>query len=828
MKTRVDAAVIGGGVVGVSVLYHLAKMGMPNCMLIERDQLTAGSTWHAAGVIHTVNSDPNIAALQAYTLALYDEIEELSGVSCGMHRPGGIYLASTPERLDYLRLERAKARYMGMDADFISMDEVKRLNPLIETSEYLGALYEPADGHVDPSGVTNAYAQSAIHHGAEIVRNNPVRDLVQRPDGSWDVVTDKGTIQAEVVINCGGLWARELGRMVGVEHPLLPMEHQFVITEELAEIADFDGEIAVTIDYEGNAYTRQEGNSLLIGTYEKAGKPWSPDTTPADFGMRLLTPDLERFVDRMEVAYRRMPALETAGIRDVINGPFTFAPDGNPLIGPVPGIPNYWVACAVMAGFCQAGGVGLRLAEWLIEGEPGADVYAMDVGRFGNFASKEYTYLKSQENYRRRFMITYPNEELPAARNWRTTPSYDALDAAGAVWGASFGLEHALWFSPDGPGRVETPTFRRSDAFDHVATECRAVREGVGLLEIANFGKYEVSGPGAADFLDGIVANHLPKEGRLALTPILTPAGRLAADLTIGRLPGDRFVLFGSGSMPAITMRLFLQRLHELRLAAGTDDVGVTVTDRSEELMGWQVSGPDARELLSRLTDEDVSNHGLRFRDLREMTVGGVPVTVARLSFTGELGYELYCDEEHHEALRIAVMDAGLGDAGSGRATGRDLDVTLFGGRAFLSLRLEKGFGVWNLEFRHDFTAAEAGMDPFVKVDKAADFIGKVAARAERERGPERRLVTLVIDADDADAIHDEPVFHGGEVVGFLTSGGYAHHVARSVALGYIPAHLADGSAGLDGFEVEILGDMRPAHLQLEPLYDPAGERMRG
>jgi len=825
MRTRVDAAVIGGGVVGVSVLYHLAKMGMPNCTLIERDQLTAGSTWHAAGVIHTVNSDPNIAALQAYTLALYDEIEEVSGVSCGMHRPGGIYLASTPERLDYLRLERAKARYMGMDADFISMEDVKRLNPLIETSEYLGALYEPADGHVDPSGVTNAYAQSAIHHGAEVVRNNPVHDLVQRLDGSWDVVTEKGTIQAEVVINCGGLWARELGRMVGVEHPLLPMEHQFVITEELQEIADFGQEIAVTIDYEGNAYTRQEGNSLLIGTYEKAGKPWSPDTTPLDFGMRLLTPDLDRFVDRMEVAYRRMPALETAGIRDVINGPFTFAPDGNPLIGPVPGIPNYWVACAVMAGFCQAGGVGLRLAEWLIEGEPGADVYAMDVGRFGNFATREYTYLKSQENYQRRFMITYPNEELPAARNWRTTPSYDALDAAGAVWGASFGLEHALWFSPDGPGRVETPNFRRSDAFDHVAAECRAVREGVGLLEIANFGKYEVSGPGAAEFLDAIVANHLPKEGRLALTPILTPAGRLAADLTVGRLPGDRFVLFGSGSMPAVTMRLLLQRLHELRLAAGTDDVGVTVVDRSEDLMGWQVSGPDARELLSRLTDEDVSAHGLRFRDLREMTVGGVPVTLARLSFTGELGYELYCDEEHHEALRAAIAAVGTSDGGG---DGRDLDVALFGGRAFLSLRLEKGFGVWNLEFRHDFTPGEAGMDPFVKVDKAADFIGKEAARAERERGPDRRLVTLVVDADDADAIHDEPVFHGGEVVGFVTSGGYAHHVGESVALGYVPAHLADGSAGTGGFEVEILGDLRPARLQREPLYDPLGERMRG
>ena len=812
MRTRVDAAVIGGGVTGVSVLYHLARMGLDNCMLIERAELTAGSTWHAAGVVHTINSDPNIATLQSYTLALYDEIEALSGVSCGMRRPGGIYLASTPERLDYLRLERAKARYMGMDADFISMDEVRRLNPLVNTDEYLGALFEPADGSVDPSGVTNAYARSAIHHGAEVVRNNPVHDLTQRPDGSWDVHTEHGVINAEVVVNAGGLWARELGRMVGVELPLLPMEHQYVITEELPEIVDHGTEIAVTIDYEGGVYTRQEGNGLLVGTYEKAGRPWSVDTTPTDFGMRLLTPDLERFADRIEVAQQRMPALATAGIARVVNGPFTFAPDGNPLIGPVPGVRNYWVACAVMAGFCQAGGVGLCLAQWIIDGEPEMDVYAMDVGRFGNFATKDYTYLKSQENYQRRFMLTYPNEELPAARNWRTTPSYDALDAQGAVWGASFGLEHALWFSPEGPGQVETPTFRRSNAFGPVAEECRAVRTGVGLLEIANFAKYEVSGPGAADFLDGIVANHLPKVGRLALTPILTPAGKLAADLTVGRLADDRFVLFGSGSMPAITMRLFLQHL---------PDGVVEVTDLSEHLLGWSISGPDARELLSRLTDEDVSNHGMRFRDLREMTVGGVSVIAARLSFTGELGYELYCTANHHEALRSAVMEAG-------RAGDRNLDVTPFGGRAFMSLRLEKGFGVWNLEYRPDFTPAEAGMGPFVKVDKAAAFIGREAARAEVERGPTRRLVTLVLDADDADAIHDEPIFHGGECVGFVTSGGYAHHTGNSVALGYVPDHLADGSAGDDGFEVEILGQMRPARLQREPLYDPAGERMRG
>ena len=804
MKTNVDAAVIGGGVTGASVLFHLAKLGMSNSALIERAELTAGSTWHAAGIIHTINSDPNIARLQAYTLNLYEEIEELSGVSCGLHRSGGIYLASTPERLDYLRLERAKARYMDMDADFISMDEVKELNPLVKTDEYLGALYEPADGHVDPSGVTNAYVQSARHYGAEVYRNNPVHDLTQRADGSWDIHTEKGVITAEVVINAAGLWARELGRMVGIELPLLPMEHQYVITEPLQEVIDHPRELAVTIDYEGNAYTRQEGDALLIGTYEDACEPWSPDATPLDFGMRLLSPDLERFVDRTEVAHQRMPVLANAGIANVVNGPFTFAPDGNPLIGPVPGLPNYYVAVAVMAGLCQAGGVGLSLAQWIIDGEPEMDVYAMDVARFGDWAGKDYAFLKSQENYTRRFMITYPNEELPAARPWRTTPSYDALNEQGAVYGAAFGLEHALWFAPQGEEQYETPTFRRSNAFDPVAMECRAVREGVGLLEIANFAKYEVVGPGAADYLDSILANRLPAIGRLALSPILTPAGRLAADLTVGRLSDERFMLFGSGAMPAIMMRLFLQSL---------PDEGVTVVDRSSDLHGWSIVGPQSRELLSRLTDDDVSKLGFRFRDLREMTVGGAPLVAARLTFTGELGYELYCDEAGHEPLRQAIYAAADG-----------LPLVPVGGRALMSLRLEKSWGVWNLEFRPDFTPAEAGLSPFVKIDKPAEFIGKAAAAAEVDNGAQRRLVTLVLDVDDTDAIHDEPIFHNGDCVGFVTSGGYAHYSQESVAMGYVPAGIADAS---DGFEVEILGELRPARIQTEALYDPAGERMR-
>ena len=398
MKSHARVVVIGGGVVGCSVLYHLAKMGWTDVVLLERSELTSGSSWHAAGVIHTINSDPNIARLQSYTIQLYDEIEALSGQSVGTHRPGGIYLASTPERFDYLKQERAKARYMGLDTEFITLKEAAELNPLIDPSKYLGALFEPVDGHIDPSGVTHAYAKSARHYGAEVHRNTAVIETNPRPDGGWEVVTPNGTILAEHLVNAGGLWAREVGRLAGIELPLQPMEHHYLITETIPEVAAHDKEIAVTVDYEGNAYTRQEHQGVLLGTYELACKPWAVEGTPADFGRELLQPDIDRFADRLEIAFERMPALARAGIKDIINGPFTFGPDGNPLIGPVPGLKNYWAAVGVMAGFCQGGGVGLCLAEWMIEGEPAIDVWGMDVARFGEFATPDYGTVKAAEN----------------------------------------------------------------------------------------------------------------------------------------------------------------------------------------------------------------------------------------------------------------------------------------------------------------------------------------------------------------------------------------------------------------------------------------------
>ncbi len=426
MRNHVRVAVIGGGVVGASVLYHLTKAGWRDVLLIERAELTSGSSWHAAGGMHTLNGDPNVARLQQYTIDLYQEIEAISGVSCGVHVSGGLLLAGTPERVDWLRMAVARGRYLGMHLELISASEAKKLHPLLEEKHFLGAIHDPIEGHVDPYGVTHAYAKSAQIGGAEIVRQNRVVDTKQRPDGTWDVVTEHGTVHAEHVVNAGGLWAREVGRFVGLELPILAMEHQYFITDDLPELKG-QPELKHVIDFEAEIYMRQERQGLLLGSYERAGVPWSPETTPWDFGQDLLPNDLERIAPSVALAAEHFPVLENAGIRKVVNGPFTFAPDGNPLVGPVRGLRNYWVACGVMAGFCQGGGVGLSLANWIVEGDPGADIWAMDVARYGAWANRPYTNAKVRENYSRRFRIRFPNEELEAARPLRTTPIYEKL-----------------------------------------------------------------------------------------------------------------------------------------------------------------------------------------------------------------------------------------------------------------------------------------------------------------------------------------------------------------------------------------------------------------
>ena len=803
MKTHTRAAVIGGGVVGASVLYHLARAGWTDVVLIERDELTSGSTWHAAGGMHTLNGDPNVAKLQKYTIELYREIEEASGQSCSIHITGGVDLAGTPERMDFLKVASARARYLGLGMELISVDEAARIFPLMDKRQFIGALYNPLEGHVDPAGVTQAYAKAARNLGAEVYRFTRVTDLKQRPDGSWDVITDKGNLVAEHVVNAAGLWAREVGRFAGLELPVLAMEHQYLITGEIPEVVASPQEVLHAIDFEGEIYMRQEGKGMLIGTYEKAGVPWAERQTPWNFTHELLPPDLDRIAGSLEVGFRHFPALERAGIKKIVNGPFTFAPDGNPVVGPIRGLRNYWVACGVMAGFSQGGGVGLALSNWIVHGDPGFDVWAMDVARFGDWATMAYTNAKVRENYSRRFRIRFPNEELPAARPLRMTPVYDRLKARGAIFGAAYGLEHALWFAPKGTEAREDVTYRRSNAHGPVGDECRAVRNAVGLSEISSFAKYEVTGPGAGTWLERILANKLPREGRLTLSPMLNDNGKLIGDFTVGNAGRNRFFVFGSGIAEQYHMRWFEAHL---------PPTGAAIRSLRTELLGLGIAGPKSRALLARICRDDVSNAALPFLSFRALEVAMLPARIGRISFTGELGYEIWVPADCQLALYDALVSAGA-----------DLGLAHFGARALNSLRLEKSFGNWAREYRPLYTPGEAGLDRFVDVTKP-HFTGRDAVLRDRASGPARRLVTFVVDADDADAIGDEPVWHDGEVVGWITSGGHGHCVGKSIALGYVPAALATVASG---FELEILGERRAASLAREPLLDPQGERMR-
>lgn len=803
MKSHVQVAVIGGGVVGCSVLYHLTKAGWRDVVLLERDELTSGSTWHAAGGMHTINGDPNVAKLQAYTINLYKEIERISGHSCGVHITAGIMLACTKERFEFLKMMRSRGRYLGLEMEMISVDEAARRFPLMDKKHFIGALYNTMEGHVDPSGVTHAYAKAARVQGAEVYRFTRVEDLKQRPDGTWDVITDKGNIHAEHVVNAGGLWAREVGRMVGLELPLLAMEHQYIVSDEIPEVAASPTEMLHVIDFDGEIYMRQEGKGMLMGTYERTGVPWSERETPWTFGHELLPNDLDRIAPSLEVGFEHFPAIGQAGIKRVVNGPFTFAPDGNPLVGPVRGLKNYWVACAVMAGFSQGGGVGLSLSNWMVHGDPGADIWGMDVSRFGDWATMAYTNAKVRENYSRRFRVRFPNEELPAARPLRTTPIYDRLAAQNAVFGASYGLEHALWFAPKGTTPVEDVTFKRSNAHDTVGAECKAVREAVGLMEISTYAKYEVTGADAESWLSRVLANRMPQQGRIVLTPMLNHQGKLIGDFTVAKFAADRFFVFGSGIAENYHMRWWEQNL---------PDRGVSIRPYGADLVGMSVAGPKSRELLQRLVHDDLSSAAFPFLSFRRMEVGLVPALVGRISFTGDLGYEIWVKPEYQRALYDALLEAG-----------KDLGCRHFGARALHSLRLEKSFGTWAREFRPIYGPFEAGLGRFVDLRKN-NFIGREASAREKETGPQRRLVTLVIDAADADTIGDEPVWHDGKVVGWITSGGYAHYSGKSVALGYVPAAIANGGGT---FEVEILGDRRPARLNPKPLFDPEGSRMR-
>ncbi|MDX8524595.1 FAD-dependent oxidoreductase [Mesorhizobium sp. MSK_1335] len=801
MKSHYRAVVIGGGVVGASVLYHLTRFGWSDVALIERAELTAGSTWHAAAGFHALNADPIVAALQDYTIRLYREIEAESGQNAGLHMTGGVNLASDPQRWEWLKSAWAVFQSVGIEtARLVTPDEIREICPIADVSGVLGGLYDSNEGHLDPYGTTHAYAGAARKRGADVILRNRVVELRQRADGAWDVVTEKGTIVAEHVVNAGGLWAKQVGLMAGVDLPVTPMEHHYFVTEDIPEIAALDKEIGVVVDLDGFSYLRQERKGILLGVYEQNPKHWNMDGAPWNYGIELIPEDIDRISPELARAYERFPCLATAGIRKWVNGAFTFTPDGNPLVGPVRGLSNYWVACGVMAGFSQGGGVGKSLAEWMIYGEPEADIFGMDIARYGAFAAnREYLKQTTRQFYARRFVMTFPNERLPAGRPLKRPGAYDGMTAAGCEWTASWGLEIPAYFAP--MGFREKTTLKRSNAFDIVGDEVLQVRRAAGLVDTTAFSRYAVSGPGAEAWLDRLLACRLPKPRRARLAPMLGHDGRLKGDLTVLNWGGEYWI------MGSYYLREFHMRWFEAHL---TD--GVIVTDISDTVSGFLVTGPNARKIVERTTHQDLSNKAFPFMACGGFDIGMVRARVSRLSIAGELGFEINCPAIMHASLRETLL-----------AAGEDLGLAEIGYYALNSLRLEKSFGIWSREFTQGYTPGETGLDRFIAFDKC-DFIGRDAALKEREAGVSRRIVTLDVDAVDADASGFEPVWREGRRVGFVTSGGYGYTLGKSVAL----ALLDDGFAG-EGTElsVHIVGVERPARVIAASPYDAEGKAMR-
>ena len=800
MKSHYKVVVIGGGVVGTSVLYHLAKMGWSDVCLIERSVLTAGSSWHAAGGIHALNADPNIARLQAYTIDLLSEIEKESGQNIGLHMTGGLTMAGTPERWEWLQSAYRTFQSIGIeDCRLVDVDEAVALNPIMSGEGLLGGMWADREGYIDTTGTVHAYAGAAKKNGATVIEHNRVLELNQTLEG-WQVVTEKGTINCEHVVNAAGLWAKQVGRMADIELPVSPLNHHYLISDTIPALEEIDFEVPMTVDLEGFTYLRQDQKGVLLGIYEIDHQHWMMDGAPWDYGFELQQEDPDRIERELIMGFERYPVLQEVGVKTWVNGAFTFSPDGNPLVGPVPGKRGYWSACAVMAGFLQGGGVGKSLAEWMIYGEPEADVYGMDVARYGIWAeNKQYIKQTTGQFYTRRFVMTYPNEQLPAGRPIKTAPAHADMTAAGCQWGQSWDLEVPLYFAA--PGFKETPSLKRSNAFDIVAHECRAVREHVGLLDISGFSRFEVSGAGAEDWLNTIFATKLPKPGRARLAVALGQDGRLKGDLTLFNWGDGTWWIMGSYYLRAWHMRWFNDHMGDK----------VTIRDLGDAVAGFSLSGPKSRAVIEKLTDDDVG--ALPFMGCGDFDIGLLRCKVGRLSVTGELGYEIHCRMGDHATLRKTLLAAGA-----------DHGMIEFGFNALLSLRLEKSFGIWSAEFTQGYTPGMTAMDRWIDWDKPA-FIGREAALAERDgTGPAQVQVTLEVDAKDADASGYEPVWHKGDKVGFVTSGGFGHTLGKSYAMALVNADMAREGTELT---LHVVGVEHPARVIAPSPYDPAGQAMR-
>ncbi len=805
MKTHAQAVVIGGGVVGCSILYHLTKLGWHDVILLERDELTSGSTWHAAANIHGLHDSTNISRIQHYTMGLYKDLEAETGQSCGVFQPGSLYLAQTQNRSHQLQLQAAKAKLYGMNFSEITRSEAEELHPLVNFDGIRCIMWEPDGGNVDPSGVTAAYAAGARRNGAEIYRFTPVIGTEIQSDGSWVVRTSKGDIKTQWVVNAAGLWGREVARLAGVELPLQPTEHQYFVTETIAQIDSMDRRLPSVADRDGEYYLRQEGKGLLVGAYERDLRFWAEGETPAGFGHELFEDDLERIEENMMRAIERVPAVGEAGIKRVINGPMIWSPDSNVLFGPVPELKNYFCCNGVIPGFSQSGGLGLLAAEWIIEGETKYDMFAWDVARFGAWASKEFTKSRVGDQYAHRFSIHFPNEERSAGRPVRTRPIYQMQKEMGAVMGFNYGWEHPLWFA-ETPGVKDTNGFTRQNWFEPVGKECQMLREKAGIIDISNFAKYVVQGKKGRDWLDAVFANKMPTEvGLSCLTPLISRRGGLAGDFTVTLIAQDEYWIFGAG---------MAERYHKRFFDAVPLPEGVSFESRTEPVCGFNVAGPLSRKILQGLTNTSLNNEDFQFMRSKRADLAGIDVKMLRVSFTGDLGWEVYCNTADQKAIYTALLEAGK-EFGAGPV----------GSRALMAMRVEKGYGSWSREYSPEYWPHEQGMDRLCKMDK--DFLNKAALQAVLAQEPREQMVLLhlneaAVTASNADATGGEPVFKDGNGIGRVTSGAYGYSVGFSLAL----AMVKDVGPG-DEVEVMVLGQPHKAKILHQPPFDPTGKKLR-
>jgi dimethylglycine dehydrogenase len=809
MKSHARVVIVGGGIVGVSILYHLTKKGWSDSVLLEKMELTHGSTWHAAGLLPLFNMSYSIGQLHKYSVDLYKSLEAETGQAVGFHPTGNLRLATNRDRMDEYHKYCGTANTIGVPFEIVTPARVKELWPLCNTEGLVGALYHPQDGHVAPADVTMALAKGARTRGGEIYRQTKVTGIRRLPGGEWEVQTDQGSIACEHVVTATGSWARQTAAMVGLDIPVVAVEHQYLVTEPAPELEQRKAqnlpELAVLRESDASYYMREERQGFILGPYEKGAPAWAVDGVPDSFGQELLPPDIDRLEPHINAAINRVPAFGKVGIKDCINGPIPYTPDGSPLVGPAWGLKNFWLAEGFSFGITAAGGAGDLLSDWMVNGEPAIDPWDVDPRRFGPYANRRYTKVKNEECYEHVFVLHYPLEERPGARPAKAAPCYERMKALGAVFGQKYGWERPNWFAPSKAKQKDRYSFRRTNFFEPVREECRAVRERVGLLDLTGFSKFEVSGPGAEAFLDRLVANRLPKKiGRIALAHALTPQGGVRSEFTISRLAEDRFYIVSAAAAERHDYDLLWRNLPadgSVRLDNVTMANGVLV-----------VAGPRARDLLRKITDADLSNEKFPWLSGQDIAIHHAPARALRVNFVGELGWELHHPLPYQNAIFDAIMEAG-----------KEFDIRPFGIRAMDSLRIEKSYKYWRGDLFTEYTALESGLDRFVQLNKP-EFVGREALVRQQQQGVPRKFVTIEVDAKESDPWGNEPLFIGRKMVGRTTTGAYGYTLGKSMAVGYVQADVAASGTEM---KIVMLGKKRDARILPESPWDPENARLR-